>query len=220
MEQNDGDLIAALEDEEELLNTAGHVLPVTLEATTLHSTLRDGTVVVGETALDRPARRSVSPIADVFLQPRVRAFSRARKALERADREIIGPGDLFTSIIPCLLVDGIPDAIRSSDEEVIYVCNVMTKHGETDGFRASDFVREIHRYLGRRLDTVLVNTVDVPPDLASRYAEEAAYPVEPDLEAVRALVPRVLAGRFSSTEHLIRHDAERVVLAIWPELVT
>ncbi len=220
LEQNDGDLVAALEDAEEILNTAGHVLPVTLEATTLHATLRDGTVVAGETAIDRPAGRSVAPVADVFLEPRVRAYSRARKALERADRVIIGPGDLFTSIIPCLLVDGIPDAIRSSDGEIIYVCNVMTKHGETDGFRASDFVREIHRYLGRRVDTVLVNTGDYPPDLASRYAEESAYPVEADLEAVRALVPRVLAGRFSSTEQLIRHDAERVVLAIWPELAT
>ena len=69
------------------------------------------------------------------------------------------------------LVDGVPDAIRSSDGEVIYICNVMTKHGETDGFRASDFVRVIHRYLGRRVDTVIVNTATPSTELAERIYE-------------------------------------------------
>ena len=94
----------------------------------------------------------------------------------------------------------------------------MTKHGETDGFTASDFVRAVHRYLGRRVDTVMVNTTEPPPDLAARYAAEGAFPVVPDLAAVRALVPHVLAGSFAMTEPLIRHDAERVVGALWPEL--
>jgi uncharacterized cofD-like protein len=131
---------------------------------------------------------------------------------------LIGPGDLFTSIIPCLLVDGIADAIRSCDGEIIYVCNVMTKHGETDNFKASDFVREIHRYLGRRVDTVIVNTGEYPHDLAERYAAEGAYPVQADLPALHTLVPRVVTGTLFAAERLIRHDAERVLMAIWPEL--
>ncbi|MCD6033250.1 MAG: protein of unknown function and CofD [Thermomicrobiales bacterium] len=216
-DQNRGDLLGALEDAEEMLNAAGHVVPVTLERATLCIELNDGTLVRGETEIDRPGDRSVLPIACAFLDPAVKVLPRARKALERADRLLIGPGDLYTSLIPCLLVDGVAEAIRACEGEVIYVCNVMTKHGETDGFAASDFVREVHRYLGRRVDTVVVNTAEPPPELAARYAAEGAFPVVPDLAAVRALVPHVLAGSFAMAEPLMRHDAERVVVALWPE---
>jgi uncharacterized cofD-like protein len=217
-DQNGGDLLAALEDAEELLNTAGHVVPVTLERATLCAELSDGTVVRGETAIDHPGERAILPIARVYLEPSVAILPRARKAIERADRVLIGPGDLYTSLVPCLLVDGVAEAIRDCEGEVAYVCNVMTKHGETDGFAASDFVRQIHHYLGRRVDTVVVNTAEPPSALAARYAEEGAFPVAPDLDAVRALVPHVLTGPFATTEPLLRHDAERVVVALWPEL--
>jgi uncharacterized cofD-like protein len=217
-DQNGGDLLAALEDAEEMLNAAGHVVPVTLERATLCAELSDGAIVRGESEIDRPANRPVLPIARAFLEPSVAVLPRARKALERADRLLIGPGDLYTSLVPCLLVDGVAEAIRACEGEVVYVCNVMTKYGETDGFAASDFVREVHRYLGRRVDTVVVNTAAPAADLAARYAEEGAFPVAPDLAAVRALVPHVLSGSFAMTEPLIRHDAERVVVALWPEL--
>lgn len=217
-DQNGGDLLGALEDAEELLNAAGHVVPVTLDRATLCVELSDGTIVRGESEIDRPGDRPILPIVGAFLDPPVAALPRARKALERADRVLIGPGDLFTSIVPCLLVGGIAEAIRSCEGEVVYVCNVMTKRGETDGFAAADFVREIHRSLGRRVDAVVVNTAEPPPAVAARYAAEGAYPVAPDLPAVRALVPRVLAGPFATTEPLVRHDAERVILALWPEL--
>ena len=217
---NDGDLLGAIEDAEELLRTNGHVIPVTLDQSTLCAELSDGTVIRGEAAIDRPEGRPVLPIRWIFLDPPVRATLRARKALERADKILIGPGDLYTSVLPCLLVEGVAEAIRASDGEVIYICNVMTKHGETDGFAASDFVREVHRYLGRRVDAVVVNTGDYPPELLARYAEERAEPVRPDLDTVQALVPRVLTGPVAHTERLIRHDAERVILTIWPELAS
>jgi uncharacterized cofD-like protein len=216
---NDGDLLEALEDAAEILNTAGHVIPVTLEQSTLCAEMVDGSIVRGESTIDQPAGREVQPIRSVFLEPSVRASVRARKALERADMIIIGPGDLYTSIIPCLLVDGISEAIRSSDGEIIYVCNVMTKHGETDDFRASDFVREVHRYLGRRVDTVLISTSTYPETLLDAYAQENAFPVQPDLDEVRELVPHVIPGNFSTTDRLIRHDAERVLQGIWPDLM-
>jgi uncharacterized cofD-like protein len=219
-DQNGGDLLGAIEDAEEILNAAGHVIPVTTEQSTLCAELSDGTLLRGESVIDRPEGRQILPIARVFLDPPAHATPRARKALERADKVLIGPGDLFTSVIPCLLVDGIADAIRSCDGEVIYVCNVMTKHGETDGYRASDFVRQLHHYLGRRVDTVLVHNGRFPPELLARYEAEGAQPVEADLDTLRALVPRVIAGTFATTEVLIRHDAERVVLAIWPELAS
>lgn len=218
-DQNDGDLLGAIDDAEEMLNTAGHVIPVTLDKATLCAELSDGTVVVGESAIDRPQGRPVLPIKRVYLDRDATATARARKALERADRLLIGPGDLYTSVLPCLLVDDVAEAIRSCDGEVIYICNVMTKHGETDGYTASDFVREIHRYLGRRVDAVVVNTGELPAELVARYAQSGAEPVVADLDMLRTLVPRVLAAPVATTERLIRHDAERVILAIWPELV-
>jgi uncharacterized cofD-like protein len=217
-DQNEGDLLGALEDAEEILNAAGHVIPVTLDQATLCAELSDGTIIHGETAIDHPDGRPVLPIRRVFLEPGARVTMRARKALERADKVLIGPGDLFTSIVPCLLVEGVPEVIRACDAEVVYICNVMTKHGETDGFAASDFVRTIHHYIGRRVDTVVVNTGEFPRDLVGHYSREGAYPVKPDLDIVRTLVPRVLAGPFAATDKLIRHDAERVLLALWPHL--
>ncbi len=220
-DQNDGDLLGALEDAEELLNAAGHVIPVTLEQGTLCAKLSNGEVIRGETEIDRAEERPILPIERVFIDPPVRATPRARKALERAERILIGPGDLFTSILPCLLVDGIADAIRSCEGEVTYICNVMTKRGETDGYAASDYVRQIHHYLGRRVDAVVVNVFQedqYPRSLLARYRESGSEPVKPDLEVVRSLVPRVITGSFASSDVLIRHDAERVILAIWPDL--
>jgi uncharacterized cofD-like protein len=215
---NEGELLGALADAEELLDTVGHVLPVTLTRATLCARLSDGTVVRGETEIDRPVNRPILPVDEVYLDPPVSVLPQVRKALQRADKILIGPGDLYTSVVPCLLTAGVRDAVQSSDGEVIYICNVMTKRGETDGYRASDFVRTIHRYLGRRVDTVIVNTASPSAELAERYAGEGSAMVEPDLEAVRALVPQVRAGQFASTDPLMRHDAERVVLGIWPEI--
>ena len=216
-DQNDGDLMGAIEDAEELLNTAGHVLPVTVDQATLCAELTDGTIIQGETEIDRAENRIVLPIARLYLDRPVRATARARKAIERADRVIIGPGDLFTSVIPCLLVDGIKDALAACDGELVYVCNVMTKYGETDNYRASDFVEQIHHYLGRRVDAVVVNTGTFPEEALRRYQKAGSAPVEADLPTLRQLVPRVITGNVASSEHLIRHDAERVVMAIWSD---
>lgn len=215
---NGGNLLGALEDAEQMLNAAGHVVPVTLDRATLCAEFDDGSVVRGEAEIDSPGTRSVRPIRRVFLEPAVRVSPGAAKALMRADRVLIGPGDLYTSIVPCLLVDGVAEAIRSCEGEIVYVCNVMSKRSETHGYTAVDFVRCIHRYLGRRVDTVVVNTAAPEPQAAARYAEEGAFPVPADLAALQALVPRVVAGAFMMTETLVRHDAERVLLALWPEL--
>lgn len=219
-DQNRGDLLGALEDAQEMLNAAGHVVPVTLDRATLCAELSDGSIVRGEAEIDRPAGRPVLPIQRVFLEPAVTVLPRASKALARADKVIIGPGDLYTSIVPCLLVDGVAEALRSCEGELVYVCNVMTKHGETDHYGAADFVRTIHRYLGRRVDTVVVNTSEPQAQVAARYADEGAFPVPPELDQLRAMVPHVIAGAFMMAESLVRHDAERVVLALWPDLAT
>ncbi len=214
-DMNAGDILEALGDAEEILNTVGHVVPVTLQQTTLCAELEDGRTLRGEDRIDQPGPEDRPPIRRVYLDPTPTVTTRARKALERSGRIIIGPGDLYTSILPVLLVEGVREAIAESDAEVVYIVNLMTKRGETDGYRASDFVSVLSRTLERTPDTVLVHTAPHRPERLAQYAGEGATPVEADLEAVRALAPRVLTGDFATEQHFIRHDADKVLAALW-----
>ncbi len=211
---NGGDLMEALIDAEQMLNTVGHVVPVALERTTLCAELADGAAIRGEDLIGRPETFDRPPIRRIYLDPQPVVTVRARKALERSDRVILGPGDLYTSILPNLLVRGVPEAIAESDAEVVYIVNLMTRAGETDGYRASDFVRAVAAHLGREPDTVLVHTVPHDPERLPAYAGEGAAPVAADVDAVRALAARVITGNFATEEYFIRHDAEKVIAAL------
>lgn len=212
---NQGSLMEALEDAEEMLNTVGHVVPVSLDQATLCAELADGTVLVGEDRIDQRGEPEPT-IRRVYLTPTPGVTIRARKALERSSRIIIGPGDLYTSILPTLMVEGVTEAIADSDAEVVFLVNLMTKRGETDGYRASDFVEVFATYLGREPDTVLVHNAPHRPERLAQYAADQAAPVEPDVERVRGLSGRVLAGDFATEQQFIRHDADKVVAALWP----
>jgi 2-phospho-L-lactate transferase/gluconeogenesis factor (CofD/UPF0052 family) len=249
---NEDNLLWAIEDAQDLLETAGQVLPVTLAHATLCAELADGEVLRGETVIDTRGERHLAevaalaaegaddgplegtteetahaipplpPIERVFLEPAAPACAEALRAIRRADVLVLGPGDLYTSILPNLLVEGVTEAIRASEAQTVYVCNLMTKHGETDGYRASDFVRTVHRYLGDRVDRVIVHDGSFPAHLLGLYAAQAQQPVEADVGAVRALVPEVRVEPLLAIhqETLVRHDADRLVRAIFapPEL--
>jgi uncharacterized cofD-like protein len=124
---------------------------------------------------------------------------------------------LYTSILPNLLIEGVAEAIGTSEAVKVYVCNLMTKHGETDGFRASDFVNEVHRYLGRPVDRVILHDGSVPQRLLGLYALQQQYPVEADAGVVRRVVPDVVVDRFVAVhgEFLVRHDADRLIPAVF-----
>ena len=124
--------------------------------------------------IDCPGNRPILPIERACWIPRSR-YAAGAQALQRADKILIGPGDLYTSVVPCLLIEGVRDAVQASDGEVIYICNVMTKRGETDGYRASDFVRTVHRYLGRRVDAVIVNTAAPTAELMDATRRKARH---------------------------------------------
>ncbi|WP_201493706.1 uridine diphosphate-N-acetylglucosamine-binding protein YvcK [Rubrivivax sp. A210] len=215
---NGGDLLGALASAEQLLGAAGRVLPVTLARATLCAELSDGSLVRGEAEIDQPGARPILPIRRVFLDPAVTALPQACEALAAADKVLMGPGDLYTSVVPCLLVDGIAAAIRACHGEVVYVCNVMTKRGETDHYGAADFLRTVQHHLGRRVDTVVVNTGAPQAQAAARYAAQGAHPVAPEIEKLQGQVGRVVADAFVLTESLVRHDADRVIRALWPTL--
>jgi uncharacterized cofD-like protein len=223
---NNGDLLLAIEDAEELLNTAGHVIPVTLTQTMICADLQDGSTICDETEIDTRGKKNsadLSPIVRLRLEPEnAPACPQAVRAIKRADTIIIGPGDLYTSLLPNLLVRDIAQAVRESEAEKIYVCNLMTKHGETDGYRASDFVETIHRYLGGRVDRLIVNNGPFSPEVLAMYAQESnREPVAVDQERLSQLVPTIVIDQLNlENDTLARHDPERLVKAIFPENAT
>jgi uncharacterized cofD-like protein len=221
---NNNDLLLAIEDAQELLNTAGNVVPVTLTQTTLCADLEDRTTIYGETDIDtrgKKERGPLSPIKRLRLEPAdVPGCHQAIRAIRRADTIIIGPGDLYTSLLPNLLVSDIAKAVRESDAEKVYVCNLMTKHGETDNYKASDFVNTIHQYLSARVDRVILNNGPFPVDVVQQYAEEESEPVLVDHQRLTQMVPSIVIDRLNlEDDTLARHDPERLVRAIFsPEL--
>lgn len=129
---------------------------------------------------------------------------------------IIGPGDLYTSLVPNLLCPGMVDALRSTTAKIIYVCNVMTKHGETDGFGAEDFVRVLEQYLGTgRIDYLLVNSGELRADLLEKYKAEGKTPVRlGDREGLMARGIKIVERDFTSDTDYIRHDPRKLARTI------
>ncbi|HEX6509594.1 MAG TPA: gluconeogenesis factor YvcK family protein [Chloroflexota bacterium] len=203
----------AIEEAGSLLRIRGRVLPVTLGDTTLCARLADGHEIRGETDIDvRKAHHDV-PISQVYLDPTAPANPAALEAIAQADLIVLGPGDLYTSVIPNLLIEGIPEAIRAASARRVYVCNVMTKHGETDGFAASDFIGEINRYLGgeNTLDCAVLNYHEsLPRDLYERYKSERSEPVSIDLGRCYESVNQLAIRPLTATGALVRHDPARL----------
>lgn len=223
-EINHGNLLHAIEDAQQLLDTAGDVLPVTLQPATLCAELADGSVIVSETNIDTRGARTpeaagpLAPITRIYLeQPSAEACEDALRAIRRADVIVIGPGSLYTSILANFVVEGVAEAVRASEARKVYVCNLMTNRGETDGYRASDFVREVHRYLGDRVDRVVAHDGVFPERLVERYASDGQHPVAPDRERLRELAPEVVVDSLLAVYQgaLLRHDAERLLRAIF-----
>lgn len=199
----------AIDEAGRLLRITGRVLPVTLDATTLCARLVDGHEICGETDIDVRKVHHGVPILDVYLQPQAEANSLALEAISDADLVVLGPGDLYTSVIPNLLVGGVAETIRASPAKRVYVCNVMTKHGETDGFPASHFIREMNRYLGGNhvLDCAVLNYHEsLPRDLYQKYKRERSEPVTIDLGPCYESVSQLAIRPLTATGELVRHD--------------
>lgn len=142
----------------QFLNVKGKALPATLDKVQLVAELEDGTIVEGEDEIDVGENHDrTKKIKRVFLKPEAEGYQKAIEEIEKADVIIIGPGDLYTSIIPCFLPKGIKEAIKISQAKKIFICPTMTKLGETQGFSVLDFTREIEKYIGTNLDFVIYN---------------------------------------------------------------
>lgn len=197
---------AAVREAAKLLNVQGQVLPVTLNNCQLGVVLENGQTVVGETNINIPKYNPRLRIKSLFIVPRARINKEAEAAILAADKVVLGPGDLFTSVLANIGVSGVKAALRKSHAHIIYVCNIMTKSGETLGFKASDFVLELERYLGRDVvRTVVCNDRKPPARLMKRYAAEEAEFVEPDIRERRVRRADLLGGR-----DLARHDPDKL----------
>ena len=196
------------------------VVPVTLESADLCAELDDGRLIVGESDID--LRLTPLPrIRRIFLNREVEANPRAVQAILGADAIVFGPGDLYTSILPNTLPKGIIDAVDSTKGIRIYICNLMTKQGETDDFKAWDFIREMTRYVGPgNLDWVLVNTVMPATSVLEAYEGEGARFVSPDLDEVGRHARGIIAMSLASDGLPLRHDPDRTSSAIFQALET
>lgn len=200
LEKTTGDFEQAVIEAGKILNISGEVIPVSLEVMNLHAELSGGGIVVGESAIDSVRPSADQPISRLFLEPAVHATWRAIDAIKTADLIILGPGDLYTSLMPNLLVQGVVESLRATRAKKIYICNLMTKHGQTNNFKASDFVRELEHYIGSGIfDTIVVNTEQPQQEVMAHYASEQEYWVEPDIEAIERAGYKVVTGNFLST---------------------
>ncbi len=201
-----GNFNYAVEAAHDLLGLKGHVVPVTLQSTDLLAELTDGTILFGEKTIDLPRKNRQARIKRVWLQPKVRINPRARQAIFDAQAIIFGPGDLYTSILPNLCVAGVSNALKNSSAKLIYVANIMTKHGETDDFKVEDFVRLLEEHLPRPIDHVVYNTKHIPLVLKEKYRHEIAIPVTTDFVSEGWRAVDVL----STAKDLARHDSDKL----------
>lgn len=229
LERMKGDFEKAIDEAGKILNIKGEVIPVTLENTNLYALLEDGKIIEGEANIDVPKHNPHLKIKRVYLKPQAKANKRAKSAILKADLIVIGPGDLYTSIIPNLLVRGIPQALKESPAKKVYVCNLMTKLGETHDFTYLDFVKQIERYLGRDarrlaeserpvlgkvLDYVIFNTKRPLASRVAKYEREGATFVKYNRKNFPHGRCKVIEGNFLREKGFIRHDSAKLTKTI------
>jgi uncharacterized cofD-like protein len=207
---------AAIREASSMLRIRGTVLPVTLTDSTLKARLEDGSVIEGESCIDRRCGNSHLPISRVYLEPTAYAYPPALDAIAKADAVVIGPGDIYTSILPNFLVEGVAEAVVKSPAVKIHVCNLMTKPGESDGFRASDFLRLLSLYLGvdKPVDYLVANDSPFPEHVRRRNESSGQHPVEIDEERCRAFAPNVVKAPMTAVGHYVRHNPPALAEAI------
>lgn len=226
LEKVAGNFEKALDMVGKILNIKGEVIPVTTRQATLCVKLANGRQVCGEHKIDEPQHDGKIKIKQAYLKSPVSATPRALAAIKKADLIIIGPGDLYTSLIPNLLVSGVSQAIKKSKAKLMFICNLMTKYGQTNNFTAKDFTETIEKYSGRRLDYVLVNNKRPTSSVLKKYAKHKEYPVLFDKKVFPNIAEKAIIGNFLSNKvykkkegdklirSLARHDGERAARQI------
>ncbi len=179
LELSTNDPEKAFKEMNRILNTSHQVLPATLDNSKVCAKLEDDTLIEGESNIDICKHNGNLKIKEVFLDPKAKAYSKALDAIREADKIVIGPGDLFSTLSQILLAEGMSEAIRESEGEVIYVCNLMTKYGETNDFSVEDFVSHVEDLLRGEVDKVIYNCNFPDDDRIEEYKKKHPELLEP-----------------------------------------
>lgn len=209
-----GDFFHAVREMSKVLNVRGKVLPAANRSVVLHAEMEDGTIVSGESKIPYSGKK----IKRVFLSPEsIEPLEETIEVIRQADLILLGPGSLYTSILPNLLVPKIGDEVCKAKAKKVYICNVMTQAGETLDFTASDHVKALNEHMKCTfIDTILVNDEEIPDMMKALYAEELAKPVYYDIEALRDLGLEIVHDKIVSYENnVIRHDTVKVAKLLY-----
>lgn len=204
-----GDFVTAVRELSRVFAVRGRVLPAAGQAVVLHAEMEDGTIVTGESKIPEVRGR----IKRIFLEPEeVEPLPEAVEAIREADAILIGPGSLYTSIIPNLLVPKLAEAILENTSAIkIFICNVMTQPGETDDYTVSDHLQAVYNHVGKHLfDYVIVNDGEIPAQVQDFYAEKGAKPVQVDWDNVTGQGYKVIADTLVLFRRYLRHDADKL----------
>jgi uncharacterized cofD-like protein len=208
-----GDLELAVKETSKILKIRGRVLPTTAHDVVLAAELDDGRIIEGESKITGARGR----ITRVSLRPAdPTPLPDALEAIADADVIVLGPGSLYTSLIPNLLVPRVADALRESDAPCVYICNIMTQPGETDGYTAADHVRAIHAHTGTGMFSHVIVNTQMPQSraLRDRYAGQGSRPVEPAIGELEAMGLVAVGLPLMSEEELLRHDPVRLASGV------
>ena len=212
-----GDFDAAIKESSKVLAVRGRVLPSSLDKITLVAEHSDGSQTSGESNIPK----AHSPIKRIHLRPvNCKPTDEVVDAIRKSDAIVLGPGSLYTSIMPNLLVGNIYQEVISSKAVKIYICNVMTQKGETDDYKASDHLRAIIEHTGPGIvDYCIVNTAKIPEDMLTKYKVEESYPVISDSENIKKMRSKVIEAHIVSTAGYVRHDPGKLS-ALIVDLIT
>ena len=214
-----GDFSTAVKVMSRILNVRGTVLPTTNDIATLNAVLSDGEIIRGESSITKAG----GVIDHVYITPsRVKPNEDVLKAIEEADYIIMGPGSLYTSIIPNLVISNVSEKIRESNAKKIYVCNVMTQHGETDNYTVSDHIVAINKHVEENIfDLVIANSREFDDSILSKYHKEKQEPVKIDHEKIEALGIKLIKNNDVGIvdNNTIRHNADKVSELIYDYII-
>ena len=214
-----GDFSTAVKVMSRILNVRGTVLPTTNDIATLNAVLSTGEIIRGESSITEAG----GVIDHVYITPsRVKPNEDVLRAIEQADYIIMGPGSLYTSIIPNLVISKVSEKIRESNAKKIYVCNVMTQHGETDNYTVSDHIVAINKHVEENIfDLVIANSREFDDSILSKYHKEKQEPVKIDQEKIKELGIKLIKNNDVGIvdNNTIRHNADKVSELIYDYII-
>ncbi|MFM2480481.1 uridine diphosphate-N-acetylglucosamine-binding protein YvcK [Celerinatantimonas sp. YJH-8] len=223
LSQYSGSFATGIEALAQLLDVRGEILPVTTDKSTLVAQLTNGEQIFGENAIDVPRGNQRQKIANVFLVPhhanQVTVFPRVIERIRQVNAVILGPGDLYTSIIPNLLVPGVREALQKTTAKLIYVSNIMTKFGETDGYTLESFISVVEHYIGRSIEVVICNNALPNDKVLDSYKQQRSTPVKiHNYKKLSKQYQLIEADLIEQEASIVRHSATKLAQVLLPFL--